>query len=579
MAKKQLDEDLLTGGSLSSEKDKAAKEKAKKKNKKSGKKPKVSISKKTKKVISSVVCCVVIVALLVAYVGTGTARKGFFSYLGIPAKYFTSATVTDGTNTEKIKVGQYNFYYASTYNNLRNQQEQAQQYLQYGIELSALGLDSGLADVDFEKKLSSQTYTDPETEEEMTWEEHMHNLTLDAIKNTYAYYLEAVEANGGEDPEITEEQQTEINDTLDKYAESAEQYHFTVSAYLTAAMGKGVTEELFVRELTRQYIAQNYQDQLKTDKEDAGYTEEDIQAYLDEHKDDYTTVDIKIFECASEDEAKAFVSELEEDGSNFADLAVKYSGDDEYATAVYADPAYSTVLGATKSLLKSKTNNSGSTAFSIGVGDTDEESGDTTYEALDYLFSTDREAGEVYQSSTTVVYILSPASLSDRKTVDVRHILILPDEESEASSQTSATAEQWAAALEKAEGILDEWKNGDATEDSFAALAKDNSADGSASDGGLIANVCTGKYVDSFTYWCYEDGRKAGDVGIVRSDYGYHIMYFVGEGDQTIINYEITEQLASSDASQEITDIEDAYTVTDNFFGSLYNQRDIDFSN
>ena len=85
--------------------------------------------------------------------------------------------------------------------------------------------------------------------------------------------------------------------------------------------------------------------------------------------------------------------------------------------------------------------------------------------------------------------------------------------------------------------------------------------------------------VDSFSTWCFDTSRQAGDTAIVRSDYGYHIMYFVSENDQTVYNYTITQTLASEDTNTQITEIEDAYTITDNFFGKFYNQKDVDFSN
>lgn len=34
--------------------------------------------------------------------------------------------------------------------------------------------------------------------------------------------------------------------------------------------------------------------------------------------------------------------------------------------------------------------------------------------------------------------------------------------------------------------------------------------------------------VNSFSAWCFDSSRKAGDTAIVKSDFGYHIMYFVG---------------------------------------------------
>ena len=37
--------------------------------------------------------------------------------------------------------------------------------------------------------------------------------------------------------------------------------------------------------------------------------------------------------------------------------------------------------------------------------------------------------------------------------------------------------------------------------------------------------------VTEFNDWCFADGRQAGDHGIVKTTYGYHIMFFSGEGD------------------------------------------------
>ena len=34
--------------------------------------------------------------------------------------------------------------------------------------------------------------------------------------------------------------------------------------------------------------------------------------------------------------------------------------------------------------------------------------------------------------------------------------------------------------------------------------------------------------VESFDAWCFDSSRKPGDTGIVKTNYGYHVMYFVG---------------------------------------------------
>ena len=117
--------------------------------------------------------------------------------------------------------------------------------------------------------------------------------------------------------------------------------------------------------------------------------------------------------------------------------------------------------------------------------------------------------------------MVAPASLDTYNTVNVRHVLL--------SSKTFCTNE---AAKAKAEELLASLTGVSALEDAFAALAEEYSEDtGSNTNGGLYENVGKGEMVENFDAWIYEEGRKVGDTGIVESDYGYHIMYFAGEGD------------------------------------------------
>ena len=72
----------------------------------------------------------------------------------------------------------------------------------------------------------------------------------------------------------------------------------------------------------------------------------------------------------------------------------------------------------------------------------------------------------------------------------------------------------WAAAYKKATKILDEFNAGDKKEKSFSKLAEENSTDtGSKDNGGLYENVVPGQMVNSFSAWCFDSSRKAGDTG------------------------------------------------------------------
>jgi len=41
--------------------------------------------------------------------------------------------------------------------------------------------------------------------------------------------------------------------------------------------------------------------------------------------------------------------------------------------------------------------------------------------------------------------------------------------------------------------------------------------------------VSVGQMVPEFEKWCYDPARKVGDKGIVQTDYGFHVMFFVGK--------------------------------------------------
>ena len=122
------------------------------------------------------------------------------------------------------------------------------------------------------------------------------------------------------------------------------------------------------------------------------------------------------------------------------------------------------------------------------------------------------------------------------KVVDVRHILIKPEGgvlNSDGRTYTYTDA-QWEAARQKAQVVYDLWLNGDKNETSFAELAKKNSADGSAADGGLITDIAKGNTVTEFNDWIFADGRAYGNHALIKTVFGYHIMFYVATEDAWI---------------------------------------------
>ena len=115
---------------------------------------------------------------------------------------------------------------------------------------------------------------------------------------------------------------------------------------------------------------------------------------------------------------------------------------------------------------------------------------------------------------------------------DVRHILIMPKggTVNEETGRTEYNDEEKAAAKAEAERILQEWKDGEATDESFALLANTYSEDGgSNTTGGLYEDIVPGdNYVESFLNWSVDMSRQTGDTDIVETEYGYHVMFYVG---------------------------------------------------
>jgi len=90
----------------------------------------------------------------------------------------------------------------------------------------------------------------------------------------------------------------------------------------------------------------------------------------------------------------------------------------------------------------------------------------------------------------------------------------------------------WEACRVKAQEILDQWKAGEKTEASFAVLASEKSADtGTKNNGGMCAYTAKGQMVKEFEDWCFDASRQKGDTGLVKTKFGYHIMYFVTGGE------------------------------------------------
>ncbi len=134
---------------------------------------------------------------------------------------------------------------------------------------------------------------------------------------------------------------------------------------------------------------------------------------------------------------------------------------------------------------------------------------------------------EAYFTEHEQTYLESGLARTD-KAVDVRHVLIMPEGATSANIRTETFDEAaWETSRGVAEDLLQQWEQGDKSEESFAQLAKDHSQDGSAADGGLFTGVTKGQMVEAFENWCFDEERQPGDYGLVQTEFGYHLMFYV----------------------------------------------------
>ena len=102
------------------------------------------------------------------------------------------------------------------------------------------------------------------------------------------------------------------------------------------------------------------------------------------------------------------------------------------------------------------------------------------------------------------------------------------------------------------------------TEESFAELAKEHSEDeGSKENGGLYENVTRGQMVTEFNDWCFDANRQPGDFDIVKTDFGYHIMYFCESRPQWK-DY-AKEDLLSQMSNEFVQEVAGLYPLTVDF--------------
>ena len=477
------------------------------------------------------------------------------------SKFITNNGILE-RNTVAVTIGEHelsnadlNYYYVDQINDFMGQ---------YSAYASMFGLD-------LTKPLDEQV-TNQETG--ATWADDFLTAAIGAAKHNYAL-VDAAKAAGYE---LSEEELTSIDNNINTMALYATLYGYPdAESYIRAMYGKGANEKSFREYLHAQALATSYYNHYGTSLsyDDAALSAEDeanTAHYNAYNYNAYYMLASKFYEGGTKDENGTTTYSDEEQAAGIAKA--------EETAKTLAEAGYTTVEDLDKAIADLPINEGSTTAASTAyngtfynsinqfirewITDSGRKAGDMTY-LPNTSTTTDADGKE-----TTVVngyYVVMFHGVEDNKypLANVRHTLIQPEggKYNSTTGKTDYTKEEMAAAKLEAEALLEEFKSGKATSLDFANMANEHSADGDGTTGGLYEDVVPGQMVANFDAWCFEEGRKAGDTGLVESEFGWHIMYYEGDSETTYREYLIDNALRGADVDAWYNALLEAVQVTE----------------
>ena len=421
-------------------------------------------------------------------------------------------------NGEEVNKVEFDYVYNTSKNNY---------ITQYGSYLSYFGLDTS-------KDLSTQMYSDT-----LTWQDYFEQNAVESLKQNKALMAEAKAAGF-------------TYDTTDEYNTFKE----TIK---TSAAAAGVSDKEYVRSIYGSYATMGrIEEYVKNDmvmnayyqklQEDNAPSDDEIQSYYEENKATYDSVDYRLttIEADLPTEPTELADPVEETAADTTGTTDGTAATDTTQDTAY-QPSDAEIAKAMEDA-KVLADDAEQTVAKDGEAHENEKKSSVNYMISDWLFDDARKAGDttvITNDNSHCYYVVAfeKRYLDETPSADVR--VIIPTED------------------KTGEEILEEWKSGAATEDSFAELCKKYTQDTSAvENGGLFEQVTKTGMTEELSNWIFDNSRQAGDtVAITVSDTTY-VLYYIGQ-DQPEWKINIKNTLVSDTMSQHMQDITADVTVED----------------
>ena len=499
-----------------------------------------------------------VIMILVVAIAFGVVAAQSIDRTGIIQRNTNAVTI--GSHT--LSSAQLNYYYIDAVNSTYSQL-----YNSYGDQTTLYAqLIYGL---DFSSPLNTQEYSYTQS-----WADYFAESAVESAKNIYALYDAAI-ADGCE---LSEEELESFEESIKSTEEYAKSYYgySSMKAYLKDVFGFGATEESYREYMMVNAIASKY---YNDHADTLAYSEADFDKYSEEHYDELSSFTYAIFYVdnteflgegqkdssgvisytdeqteAAQKAGEQIAEDLKNAGITSAailDEEIKkveqYKDNENAVSTKYTDHAYSEVSADVVSWL----------------ADSSRKAGDFTV-ITDTNTTKDTDGNEVTTTAGYYVVLFEGRNDNEMHLVNVRHILKKFEGGKATEDGTYVYSnEEKAAALTAANTLKFKWLEGEATEDTFAELAEKYSDDtGSIETGGLYEDVYPGQMVQTFNDWCFDSSREAGDYDVVETEYGYHLMYFVGYDELTYRDLMIEEILFNADMDAWYKGIVESVTAT-----------------
>lgn len=374
-----------------------------------------------------------------------------------------------------------------------------------------------------------------------TWFDQFASMSVSYVREILAM-CEAAKANG---LTLEEADYAEIDATMETMRTTAESYGYTMDSYLLNMFGSVVKEDDVRDCLELNTLALKYYNQFT---EGLSYSVEDLDAYYEENKEKYDCVDVitytvkqtDVLEKDAEGNPIGNITDAGAKAKEQADLIAAAGSEEEFKAAL--QNYFVTYLKMTEEDAAAYANNCYSTGMTATKGN----------EASDWAFSAKEGdttvVGAATSNSYDVYYLVKSAYRDDSATRNVRHILL-----------TSETYGEEAEA--KAKEVYGMWEESGFDLEAFTSLCELYSEDpGSVATGGVYENVAEGEMTTEFNDWLFDEARVEGDNGLVKTSYGWHIMYYAGEG-QPVWMHDAEEALRTEAYSGVLTEYSEEIEV------------------